>query len=261
MSLVTLVAALAFAAATPQPVVAPVSSGSAYVSTLPTGCEVWVDGVYAGRSPVLVDLLTPGRHSVTISRAGWMPQLASFDVANGQTVTISVALSASSKFRPLGAPSERGSLAIRGQPIGAAAFVDGVSAGAIPTQPMKVAAGKHVVTIKPKVGPSSARLVTVYPDTTTVAVFSNVQMNAVAALTSADDVLAPLDTYVPSTSFTTSGNDVSIHFRGVEVQCTIGSRTYSLNGRAGTLTVPPALVQGRIYLPLSLLDRIANPKK
>jgi hypothetical protein len=235
--------------------------GSAYVTSLPVGSEIWVDGVYAGHAPVFVDLLVPGPHSITVSRAGWSPKRASFSVAAGQIITVSVALdrpSGPAKLSTLG--HERGALAIRGVPPGAVVTVDGIRIPAASAPPKPIAAGRHLVVVKPKNGNQIVHLVTVYPGTVTVAMFSNTQSVAVDAVAQ-EDVLAPLDKYVPPQNYSTAGNEVVIHYRGVEVECTIGSRTYALNGRSAMLAVPPTLVHGKVYLPLSLLQKITSPKQ
>src|ERR1700737_3682372 len=171
----------------------PAAWGGAYVTSLPVGAEIWVDGVYAGHAPVFVDLLVPGRHSITVSRAGWSPKRASFSVAAGQIIPVSVALdrpSGPAKLSTFG--NERGALAIRGVPLGAVVTVDGVKIPAASAPPKPIAAGRHLVVVKPKNGNQIVHLVTVYPGTVTVAIFSNAESTAVDAIAQ-EDVLAPLD--------------------------------------------------------------------
>jgi len=254
-----MIAAVVAAATAPATPAANVETGSAYVSSLPDGCEVWVDGAYVGHAPVFVDLLVPGHHSVTISRAGWTAQFASFDVGAGQLASVSVALTRSGSPGRPAFGIERGDLLVRGAPRGAAIFIDGQRAADTAGRAKKLLAGRHIVTVRPKSGIELRRLVTVYPDTTTVALFSGANVTAPVAH-GGDDVLAPLDKYVAAQNFTIAGNEIAIHYRGVEVQCSIGSRSYAFDGRAGTLSTAPALVEGRIFLPLWLLERIVNAK-
>jgi hypothetical protein len=51
-----------------------------------------------------------------------------------------------------------------------------------------------------------------------------------------------------------------VHYQNVELECAIGSRTFTLNGKAGTLDVAPALVGDRVFVPRSLLQRIETGK-
>jgi hypothetical protein len=74
-------------------------------------------------------------------------------------------------------------------------------------------------------------------------------------------MLAALVDYVPASDFRVSGDEITIHYKGIELECAVGSRTYVFNGRPGTLNVAPAMVGGKPYLPLSLLNRIATQAK
>ncbi len=52
---------------------AAVPTGSLYVTTLPTGADVWIDGTYVGRSPLVLGGLAGGRHTVGLTKTGWDP--------------------------------------------------------------------------------------------------------------------------------------------------------------------------------------------
>src|SRR5665213_2587339 len=52
---------------------AAVPTGSLYVTTLPSGADVWIDGTYAGRSPLVLGGLVAGRHTVGLTKTGWDP--------------------------------------------------------------------------------------------------------------------------------------------------------------------------------------------
>ena len=151
-------------------------TGAVYVTTLPAGAEVWCDATYVGRSPVYIELLAPGQHSVTVSRAGWQPEVATFNVDADKVAAVSLALRRGSPARtaPAGMGGQ-GALSVRGGPSGAVAFIDGVKAGALPLPARKVRAGFHIITLKMKGGGSTAQGVTVYPDTVTVALFPAVK--------------------------------------------------------------------------------------
>jgi hypothetical protein len=45
--------------------------GGAFVTTLPLGADIWVDGAYVGRTPAFVDLLSVGKHTIVVTRTGW----------------------------------------------------------------------------------------------------------------------------------------------------------------------------------------------
>jgi hypothetical protein len=233
--------------------------GGAYITSLPAGAEVWLDGAYLGRTPAFVDDLLPGRHALTVSRSGWSVATASFDVSVGQAATVSLVLTrvASAGAADAGAASP-GSLDVRGT-AGDAVYIDGASAGALPLERKELKSGFHIVTVVGKQTGRVTRIVEVFPDTASV--ISVVAPTSGSTETAqADDVLAPLAAYVPDASVVVSGDAVDIHAHRLELQCTIGSRDYVMNGKAGSLSIAPALVAGKIYLPLSLLQRINAAK-
>jgi hypothetical protein len=244
----------------PQPAATLGPHGGAYVTTLPSGASAWLDGEYVGETPVYVDDLDPGDHSLTLSRAGWQPETTSLTIDVGRVTPVSVVMRRVPV--PAGAPSAiskgQGMLAILGGPAGARIYVDGAAVGTSPIDPRAIEAGYHIVTLEPteKGAPRAMRIVDVYPETTTVVQFS--AATSVAQTPSGDDVLEPLDSVVPGNDVIVAGDVITIHHQGMEVECAIGSRSYTLNGKAGTLAVPPALVGSRIYLPRSLLLRLGG---
>jgi copper amine oxidase-like protein/PEGA domain-containing protein len=251
-------------ATTPAPSTAPHPSptfpphGGAFVTSLPGSASAWLDGSFVGPTPVYVDDLLPGRHTLTLSRAGWQPQSASFDISVGRITPVSVIMQRVSSQAVSQSTKGQGTLVVAGGAPGAKVYVDGVVIGTFPVEPKTVEAGYHIVTLEPpgKNPVKSTRVVNVFPNVTTAVAFS--EAASVSAQPPPDDILEPIDSVVPINGVVVAGNDVTIHYRGIEVECEIGSRTYTLNGRAGTLAVSPALVGGKVYLPLSLLQRIAG---
>jgi hypothetical protein len=233
------------------------SHGGAFITTLPEGAEVWVDGQYAGRSPAYIDLLTPGKHAFTISRTGWQAQTASTDIAVGHVTMIALVLEKATRA-PAQASKGEGALFVRGSPVGASVFVDGSKIGTLPVAgSSKVKAGFHIVSVVPKSGDHLLRAVEVYPDTTT-----SIAVNLTSARSNpeAEEILAPASSFLPPEAIARSGDQITIHYRGVQVKCRLGSRSYTYNGKAGTLEISPALVAGKLYLPQSLLQKIRGVK-
>jgi hypothetical protein len=160
---------------------------------------------------------------------------------------------------PQGQSKGQGTLAVRGGPTGAKVFIDGAVVGTLPVDPRIVEAGYHIVTVTPptKNAVKETRIVDVFPNTTTAVTFVTSSTTSTQDHAN-DNILEPIDSYVPLNNVVISGNDVTIHYRGMEVECAIGSRTFTINGKAGTLAVSPAVVGGKVYLPLSLLQRVAG---
>ena len=237
----------------PQPVPTFPPHGGAYLTSLPANASAWLDGVYVGSTPVYVDDLLPGHHSVTLSAAGWQPQTAQFDVAVGRIEPVSIIM----QRNPGDIASKgQGALAVAGAPAGSHVFLDGAPLDT-PSMPHATVAGYHIVTLQPPGSKTSRsmRVVDVFPGATTTISFAPPSNASVAT---EDDVLEPVDAAVPGAAVAIAGADVIIHFKGVEVECSIGSRAYTFNGKQATLSVSPALVGGKVYLPRSLIARISG---
>ncbi|MDP9106421.1 MAG: PEGA domain-containing protein, partial [Candidatus Eremiobacteraeota bacterium] len=71
---------------------AAVPTGSLYVTTLPTGADVWIDGTYVGRSPLVLGALAAGHHTVGLTKTGWDPLQLDVSVVAAQTTLSSTRL-------------------------------------------------------------------------------------------------------------------------------------------------------------------------
>jgi hypothetical protein len=239
----------------PSPAATMAPHGGAYITSLPSAAEVWMDGTYLGRTPAFVDDLLPGHHALTVSRAGWNVQTAGVDVNVGQTTPISLVLHriAPGPGQP-DASKAPGFLSVRGS-AGDNVYIDGARAGSLPLDSKPVKGGFHIVTVTGKTAVRITRVVDVFPDTLSVISVVAIQSGG-GGSGAADDVLASLAAYLPGANVAISGDDIAIHGRGFELQCSVGSRDYTMNGKPGTFTIAPALVGGKVYLPLSLLQRL-----
>ncbi len=230
--------------------------GSVYVTTLPPGANVWMDGNYLGDSPLFVDGLDGGRHFLTLTHSGWQPQSTAVDVTVGRVAAVSAVLAANPSQQRAAQSSTKGTLSVRGA-AGAKVFVDGIAL-AMPYESQPESSGDHILLIQ-RGNVRSTSSIRIYPDTTTTV--SLAPRSSAANETATQDMLAALTDYVPASDFTVSGDEIAIHHNGIELECAVGSRTYVLNGKPGTLSVSPAMVGGKPYLPVSLLDRIAGQSK
>lgn len=244
------------AGSSPVPAPAPTfpPHGGAYLTSLPANASAWLDGVYVGSTPVYIDDLLPGHHTVTLSAAGWQPQTVAFDVSIGRIEPVSVVMQHNAGDS---SSKGQGAVAVAAAPAGAHVYLDGSPLGTTPIVPHPTGAGYHIVTLQPP-DPKAARsmrVVDVFPGATTTISFASPSTASIVP----EDVLEPVQVVVPGAAIAVAGSDVIIHYRGVEVECTIGSRSYTLNGKQGTMSISPALVGGKVYLPRSLLARIGAP--
>jgi hypothetical protein len=239
-------AALAFAAVA---LLGAAPAGAIFVTTLPSGADVWVDGTYVGRSPVVVDALAVGAHHLTLTRTGWTPEDLAVAIAPAQTQTTSVVLVRDGKT------SEAvGTMAIHSMERVGAVSIDGQPAAVGKDGTIVVSAGTHDVTIAEPQG-KQTRTVTVYPQTRT-----DVVLGTDAVVRSI--VIAPADDYLPATALHLDGTRLVVRYGGHEVIAHLGATSYTIDRHAASYDAPPTVIRTRIYLPLELLTMLTlNDKK
>jgi hypothetical protein len=243
------VAALALVAvlgASPAP--AP-QMGGVYVATLPDAADVWLDGSYVGRSPVLLDGLTPGRHTLTVSRFGWDSQDTSLDIAAGGLAGTLLQLNRTAGGRP-----GTGRLQLHGA-APATAMMDGAPlkldahGGAI------VPSGPHFVVVHTPKGRFD-RTVRVFPEMTTDLVLAEPRTTETKS-----SVVAPAEDYLPASAYKVTGNRVLVKFRTHVVTARVGDTNYVMDGKLVAFDAAPVLLHDKLYLPLALLVAVAGAKE
>jgi len=225
--------------------------GALYLSTLPTGANVWIDGTFAGVSPVLIDPLARGHHSVTLTKTGWSVQEVDVDVPAGTTALVSFRLRTIA--RPAG-ERPRGSVAFHGLAQGARVAIDGAALLRDPRVAFSLAAGTHVAIIATPAGKVS-RTFTVYPDTTTQVVLSEV-----AADPGPSGIVAPAQEFLPDGAYALEGKKVIVRFAGHQVFAQLGELPMRFDGVTVSYDAAPSRINGRLYLPLALLTKLTQAK-
>jgi hypothetical protein len=226
------------------------AAGAVYVTTLPAGADIWVDGTYVGRAPVLVDALAPGHHALTITRTGWVVREVDVSVPAGGVAMSSTQLVAGPRAFA-GTPA--GTLVIRQLPSGANLTIDGVAFKAEPGHPVPLPAGPHkIVSVSPK-GRIERRF-TVLPDTATELVLRPDTIAAEAH----SAVVAPADDYVGADAYTIEGSKIVVRANGHVVVAHFGDTSVRYDGAAIAYDAAPTSIAGRLYLPLALLQKISD---
>jgi len=225
--------------------------GGAYLSTLPSGVNVWIDGTYVGKSPVLVDALSAGHHAVTLTKAGWLMQEADLDVNSGSTAMVSYRMRLDTK--KASSLHAFGSVTLHGLAGDARIAIDGQavreSGGSI-----SLAAGTHVAVITTGAR-KVTRTFTIYADTTTEVVFADA-LSAPRAM----GIVAPAEEFLPDDAYSVSGKKVMVRYGGHQAMGTLGEAAMRFDGTPVSYDAAPSRIKGKLYLPLALLTRLTASK-
>jgi len=219
--------------------------GGLYVTSLPPGADVWVDGSYIGRTPVLLDGLRAGKHAVTVTKAGWKVEEVDQNVSAGVTTPATVQLE---PIKPLRA---HGAITLHGLYRSARVSIDG---GAwhdlLPEH--DAAVGTHHLSVR-ETGARFERMILVYPDETTHVLFA-VPSDTHSA------VVAPIADYLPESAAKVGGARVVVRWGGHVAVGRLGDARFLVDGRNVVYDAPAGMVRGRLYLPLDLILMLTGSK-
>jgi len=113
-------------------------AGQLSLDSNPQGAQIQVDGNAAGVTPYNIASLTPGQHTVTISKAGYAMETRSISVASGGKSALNVQLALLAA-----------AVAATSDPAGAEIWVDGKDSGRVtPTQITLSKPGNHTFVFK-----------------------------------------------------------------------------------------------------------------
>ena len=145
------IADLAFALLDFMTVAPPLPPGNAglFISSVPPGAQVWVEGVDVGRTGAL-DLLTlaPGRYEVEVRSVGYLADVRTVDLRADDTRFLHVVLT----------ELVGGSLQIVARPLPARVLLDDQDAGVTPTTVTAAAGERSIVLTRPGFAPRNLRV-------------------------------------------------------------------------------------------------------
>lgn len=240
LAFVALAAVFSRAAARDAPV------GTIYLTTLPSGADTWVDGAYIGRTPVLIDALTIGKHTITAAKTGWLSHELRVSI-DSQTPFQFVDFQLE---RDPSSPPSNGTLALHaGAPV-KTVTVDGAAARLAAGSKVELDPGPHEIVVETTRG-RFTRQITIYPDMTTNVILRSGTENADRAI-----VVAPAANYLSPSEVTLDGKQIGIRRNGHVVTGTLGDREMRIDGEVTTFDTPPALIGGKLFLPLDVYVRI-----
>jgi hypothetical protein len=224
---------------------AAVPTGALYVTTLPSGADVWLDGSYIGQSPVILDALATGRHTVSLSRTGWTSQEVDVSVVVGTTALSSVALT---RVGTHAVRAGDGSFIVKGM-APRSLLLDGSALAPDRTGTYTVPSGTHEIVAQTTAG-RMTRTITVYPDMCTDVVLRDDDIAPHSA------VVAPASDYLPAGAVKIDGMRVTIRYERHQVVATVGMSGYHVDGRSVNFDAAPTLIGPALYLPLELLKQL-----
>jgi hypothetical protein len=220
--------------------------GGLYITSLPSGADVWVDGSYIGRTPLLLDGLREGKHALTVTKAGWKVEEVDQNVSAGVTTAATLQLE---PIKPL---HTHGQIALHGIERDARVSIDGG-----PWQPYapeyEAAVGTHFIAVR-EPQTKFERMILVYPEQTTHVLFATHAETHSA-------VVAPLADYLPVSSVQVSGDRVVVRWSGHVAVGHLGDARFLVDGHDVVYDAPAGMVSGRLYLPLDLILTLTGSKK
>jgi len=225
---------------------AAVPTGSLYVTTLPSGADVWIDGTYVGRTPLVVDALATGHHTLGVTKTGWRPLQLDVSIVAGQTTLSSMRL----EQERAGLRPPLGSISIHGV-VAAEAFLDGIETAPSKDGTYPASAGTHQLAVRTARG-RITRSVTVWPQTRTDVLF---QPDVEPPRPS---VVAPAEDYMPKSAIQVEGEKVVVRYGGHEVVAHLGLTMYRIDGKVVDYGQAPTMIGSRLYLPLDLLTMLSS---
>lgn len=218
--------------------------GGLYINSLPIGADVWVDGSYVGRTPLLIDGLRVGKHAVTVTKAGWKVQELDDDVAPGVVTPSTVQL------QQTASSMDDGTLAIQGVAEGTVAVDDRPAVHLEPK--MDMIPGVHDVIVRTS-DLKFERSVVIYPNQTT-----HVLLRTPSEERSA--VVAPLEAYMPASVAKVTGDKVVVRWNSHVAIGHVGDARFLVDGHDVVYDAPAGMVRGRLYLPLDLILTLTGGK-
>jgi hypothetical protein len=225
------------------------ASGGIYVTTLPAGADVWMDGVYVGHAPVLIDALMAGHHALTITKTGWVVREVDVSVAAGEVAMSSTQLSAGPRAL---AGSASGNVIVRGIPAGATLTLDSAPFSPASNSPVALPAGPHRIALTTAHG-RTTHAFTVLPETTT-----DVVLVEPHDPDSRSAVVAPAEDYLPTDAFNLEGKKIVVRYFGHLVVAHVGEFAVRLDGATVAYGSAPETIGGKLYLPVELLEKLTD---
>jgi hypothetical protein len=117
-----------------------VAPGSVRVTSTPSLATVYLDNVNKGTTPLTLDNVRAGSHTILLRKTGYNDFMTSINVISGKTATVTATLTLVNQ--------KTGTLNIKSIPSGATISLDGVNKGSTPMTISNSIAGLHALILK-----------------------------------------------------------------------------------------------------------------
>jgi len=114
----------------------PVRYGSLSVESSPAGADIYFDGNYRGRAPLMISDIWPGEYTISAEMSGYRTYTTTTSVSSDTR---------SSVYCPLTAMNTAGALYILSSPSDSSVILDGLYKGKTPLTVTNLATGTHIV--------------------------------------------------------------------------------------------------------------------
>ncbi|NYT05266.1 MAG: PEGA domain-containing protein [Methanomicrobiales archaeon] len=115
------------------------TTGTIGVTSVPSGANVYLDGVYNGRTPQVITGVAPGDRVLTVEKEGYQSWQSGVSVTAGVRTNVNAQL--------VQTPTV-GSVSIATTPSGATIYIDGTYMGTAPKVATGITAGKHLIELE-----------------------------------------------------------------------------------------------------------------
>ena len=139
-----------------------IQTGSIYVTSTPSGANLYLDGDYLGTTPKTINEASVGNHALNLTKSGYHPYTTSVNVVAGQTTNVNATLT----LIPTPTPST-GSIYVTSTPSGANLYLDGDYLGTTPKTIDNTSVGNHTLNVIKSGYPPYTALVNVVAGQTT----------------------------------------------------------------------------------------------
>ena len=130
--------------------------GSISITSDPSGANVHLDGTYMGKTPISLDNVVSGSHTIELTKSGYKSKMLAVSLSAGGAENIRESL------EPL-----TGSISISSDPSGANIYLDGMYKGTAPTTISGLLSGSHTIRLEKDGYEDFSESVSVTADVTT----------------------------------------------------------------------------------------------